>query len=369
MGQLKISFCTVCMNRLHYLQQTLAVNIMDNEDYENMEFVLLDYNSGDGLESYVKIHLQQYIQNGRLKYYRAPGPKYFHRSHSRNLAFKLADGDILCNIDADNFTGKGFASYVNAAFQKNGDIFLNTQAWIGNEAKKDILGRICVMKKHFLAIGGFDEYMEGYGFEDHDLANRLEQLGLKRTYIQKEAFLEAIPHTDAERISNEYIKQEFDQLLIKYIDPSTSEILILLADHNCLRGILVENAVVGSMQPRISTDVVHAEETYSLSGGKLMDGTWEKENAVLMINYGEGTRLFNGTDGEYVSEENNGVNKYYVTRDPALVDQIVLFVSEVTNKIKMRQNNTTKSLTVNNADFGSGTVFMNFNDSKPIVVS
>lgn len=365
MDQFKISFCTVCMNRLHHLQQTLPVNIMDNEDYERIEFVLLDYNSGDDLEWYVKIHLQQHIQNGRLKYYRAPGPKYFQRSHSRNLAFKLAHGDILCNIDADNFTGNGFASYVNAAFQKNGDIFLNTQAWIGNESKKDTLGRICVMKKHFMAIRGFDECMEGYGFEDHDLANRLEQLGLRRTYIQKEMFLQAIPHTDAERISNEYIKQEFDQLLIKYIDPATSEILILLADHKCLRGILVENAVVDSMQPRVSSDVVHAGETYSLSGGKLMDGTWQKENADLVINDGDVTSLLRSADGVYVLEE----NKYHVARDPDLINQIVLFVNEATNKKKMTQNIAAKLLSVNNAGFGAGTVYMNFDDSKPIFIS
>jgi len=45
----KISFCIVCMNRLHQLSQTLLQNIRDNEDYSELEFIVLDYNSNDGM--------------------------------------------------------------------------------------------------------------------------------------------------------------------------------------------------------------------------------------------------------------------------------------------------------------------------------
>ena len=54
----KISFATVCMNRLHHIRQTLPKNIADNSDYENVEFILLDYNSSDGLEEWVKETMQ-----------------------------------------------------------------------------------------------------------------------------------------------------------------------------------------------------------------------------------------------------------------------------------------------------------------------
>src|SRR5258708_30050005 len=44
----KISICTVCMNRTAQLAQTLPVNIIDNINHPNIEFIILDYNSKDG---------------------------------------------------------------------------------------------------------------------------------------------------------------------------------------------------------------------------------------------------------------------------------------------------------------------------------
>ena len=115
----KISFCTVCMNRLHHLRKTLLVNIIDNSDYRDAEFVLLDYNSTDGLEDFVRAEMKDYLNSGKLIYYKTLAPRYFNRSHSRNLVFKLSSGDLICNIDADNFTGKGFVCYLNSEFLKN----------------------------------------------------------------------------------------------------------------------------------------------------------------------------------------------------------------------------------------------------------
>ena len=45
----KISFCTTCKERLRHLKQTLPKNIKDNSNYPFIEFVILDYNSQDGL--------------------------------------------------------------------------------------------------------------------------------------------------------------------------------------------------------------------------------------------------------------------------------------------------------------------------------
>ena len=98
----KISFCTVCMNRLYHLKQTLPRSIKDNMDYPNVEFVLLDYNSEDGLENWVNTEMSDYIDSGVLVYYKTEEPEHFHRSHSRNVMFKLASGDILINLDADH---------------------------------------------------------------------------------------------------------------------------------------------------------------------------------------------------------------------------------------------------------------------------
>lgn len=58
------------MNRLSHLQETLPKNIHDNYLLGDVEFVLLDYNSSDGLESWVKNDMKKYIDLGILSYYK-----------------------------------------------------------------------------------------------------------------------------------------------------------------------------------------------------------------------------------------------------------------------------------------------------------
>jgi len=52
------------MNRLYHLQETLPKNIKDNYLPDDVEFVLLDYHSSDGLEEWVRSEMQTYIDNG-----------------------------------------------------------------------------------------------------------------------------------------------------------------------------------------------------------------------------------------------------------------------------------------------------------------
>ena len=69
----KISFCTTCMGRLHDLKVTLPFNIKDNQDYDDLEFVILDYNSGDNLWDWMKNNMSHEIEIGKVSYYRTTG--------------------------------------------------------------------------------------------------------------------------------------------------------------------------------------------------------------------------------------------------------------------------------------------------------
>ena len=57
----QISFCITCMNRLKHLQETLEKNILDNFLVDEVEFVVLDYNSQDGLEEWIAQSMMKYI--------------------------------------------------------------------------------------------------------------------------------------------------------------------------------------------------------------------------------------------------------------------------------------------------------------------
>jgi len=167
----RISLCTTCMNRLEDLRVTLPKNIADNADYPNVEFVLLDWNSSDDLQQWVRDTMMEHINSGRLVYYRYNEPQYFEMGRSRNVAFKLASGEIVNNVDADNFTKEGFASYINLMAE------IAPRKALFAKGKRLPHGRIGFYKDEFIALGGYDEDLVGYGHDDHDLICRAMGMG------------------------------------------------------------------------------------------------------------------------------------------------------------------------------------------------
>ncbi|HUT93886.1 MAG TPA: galactosyltransferase-related protein [Thermoguttaceae bacterium] len=164
--QYRVSLCTTCMGRLHDLRQTLPKNIEDNRDYPNVEFVVLDYNSGDGLEEWMRKQMMEHIESGLLAYYRTTEPRYYSMSHSRNVAFLVAGGDVVNNVDADNWTNPGFAAYVNRLANQC------PREAIFAKGKRLLHGRIGFFKDEWIALGGYDERLCGYGHDDKDLLYR-----------------------------------------------------------------------------------------------------------------------------------------------------------------------------------------------------
>src|SRR5690606_18126835 len=132
---------------------------------------------------------------GIVKYVYTAEPDVIRLSHSKNLAFRLSDGEIVCFLDADNFTGKGFASFIIQHFANNRKTFLSVDRSV---QASDNFGRICVRREDFIRVRGYDESMVGYGWEDIDLINRLKQLGLAEAYISDTTFLKAITHSNFE---------------------------------------------------------------------------------------------------------------------------------------------------------------------------
>ena len=244
----KISICTVCMNRLHHLKQTVVRNIKDNEFYGDIEFILLDYNSQDGMEEWVKENLTEYINTNKLIYFKTLEPDAWNPSHSKNLAFRLATGDIVCNIWSDYFTGENFADFVNFSFRDDPNIVMTPidfhKTKPGFYPPGDVLGKVCVRKNDFLHVGGFDERIDKHGFEDHDFVNRLELLGLRRVLIDDFSYLQYLPHDDSERYTPPSV--DLDALYVCYIDPSRSECLLLLKNGSFQKGILIDNYSINS---------------------------------------------------------------------------------------------------------------------------
>jgi len=178
----KISFCTTCMGRLCDLKETLPLNIEASKSYSNLEFVLLNYNSKDKLEEWVKENMMGHIESGRLVYYKTEDPEYFDMSHAKNIVSKLSSGDIINNLDADNYVFN--IKKEKQEFDMSWAHYLNRTA---NEFSEKVIfvksnrvphGRMGFYKKEFVELlGGYDENLKGYGYEDYDIVERAIHLG------------------------------------------------------------------------------------------------------------------------------------------------------------------------------------------------
>lgn len=205
----KISFCITCMNRLPHLKRTLKKNLKNNADYPEAEFVLLDYNSSDGLQDWILKNFKTELENGRLAYYQTKEPKYFHMAKAKNISHQLARGEIVCNLDADNYTGKDFAFFINSSLQKTTEIIgaYKKRRIIDPTSHRDCGGRIFLTKDNFLKLGGYDETFTGWGCEDDDFKIRAKTLGLKEAIIYP-FFLSYLSHRDILRDKNMEISKK-----------------------------------------------------------------------------------------------------------------------------------------------------------------
>jgi len=168
MDKLKISFCIPCMGRLHHLKETLPKNIEESSNYNNVEFIVLNYNSADKLDEWMRDNMMDHIKTGKIVYYKTIEPKYFRMSHSKNMVNRLGTGDLLFTLDADTFISKDICHYCDKVFSEN-------KLLIGKNS-----GNICLRSYFFHKVRGYDEEMVGWGKEDKDFYYRcIKCLGMR----------------------------------------------------------------------------------------------------------------------------------------------------------------------------------------------
>ncbi|WP_143309587.1 glycosyltransferase [Chitinophaga vietnamensis] len=352
--QYSISFCTVCMNRAMHLKETLLQNIIDNLDYHPVEFVLLDYGSRDDMYDWARQTLQSYVNKGLLRYYRNPEPQFFHMSHAKNMALRLASNEIVCSVDADNFTGRGFAAYINERFSRESDIFLSPPR-IGIDKKWwDVQGRICLRKDDFYTLRGYDEGVVEYGYEDQDFKNRLEVFGRRKVVIKDPAFLQALQHDDSLRIAEGCSTKKMKELFISIAD-DTSEI-IYLQNNNSYERFYTDNDLLiqeGNRPMKISLRNMYTG-IYAGDGRSLQ--LYKRNNEPLMI-------LSIQSDGSLRSKDQR---EFYPITSRQLCESFLMQRAIYLGR-KVYISNRNRATAVNGVGFGTGTVWRNFSDERIIL--
>jgi GT2 family glycosyltransferase len=355
--QKKISFCITCMNRLHHLKKTLEKNILENYLLNDVEFIVLDYNSSDGLDEWVKVEMEKYITLGILVYYKTNDPKSYNRSHSRNMAFRLSRGELICNLDADNYLGNDFAKKMLKG------LFHNFQSFYTSDCRiNDVFGRIVVRRKNFLNVRGYNEDLSGYGFEDVDLFNRLIKNGLKHLMFSDPEFYNVISHSKFERISNESMLENLIYVYIYYNTPYTSEVLFFNKDNSCMQAEFIDNKHLHVLKEENDCLIKRFtdERNYVMLTKPVNYGEWFQRESMVWFNVdGAQSSFSENCDKFYIK------NKcFYKINDNDLIVDILLTLSTAVNILESKK--ILCNLNVNMNGIGKGIVYKNFDYLKPI---
>jgi len=223
-----IIFVTTCKGRAQHIEQTLPRNLADNADFPDCKFVVLDYSSQDHLQEYLLNNHAKDIETGRLVVYSYPGAERFHVAHAKNLAARcgLIEGaDILVTLDADNYTGPGFARWVAdnltapRTFLCPDFPLIQSLPHGPDRPLRGFAGRLAIRAQDFIKMGGYDETYDTWRGEDIDMISRLLRTGGYTMKHIPTRLLGAIPHSAEVRFAEyPHARQYENRREVKIID-------------------------------------------------------------------------------------------------------------------------------------------------------
>ena len=199
-----LSIVTVCMNRLEHLLET-AERVSRWPVHQ--EHVIVDWSSA------VAVRREQLPADGRIRLLRVEGERSWNLCRAYNFAVSRAQGEWILKLDADTWptadwpgsvltpSGAGWPAVepVNGAAEPAAAAVAEGAGYAFGSGPEGRKGQFLMPRQLFGAVGGFNEHLIGYGFDDKDLQARLlVQTGQAAAPIP-EAWIGVIPHTDAER--------------------------------------------------------------------------------------------------------------------------------------------------------------------------
>ena len=177
-----LSFITTQKRRLWQIKKTLLINLKDNLKNKNkIEFIIVDFDHPkdvitDEETLYDYIHtfkFKKYIDIKYLKYYKCDKLLNWHASKAKNIAHNYANGKILVNLDADNFTGANGGIHILKIYNKFKNINNVIFHQVGEKSNYGSYGRVCYSKELFNNVNGYNEKLNPYGGAEIDLLNRM----------------------------------------------------------------------------------------------------------------------------------------------------------------------------------------------------
>lgn len=212
-----------CMNR----HETLAKVLPEWAAVEGVdEIVLVDFSSDPPLKDTVDA---TGVPN--VKLLRVEGEPKWVLSRAYNLGVNASSMESVLRIDCDYSVRPDFVSAhpLPAALQDSAAATQKTEAekpgyYRGNYAKArnedevHLNGAVFIRRADFWAVGGYDERIQTYGWDDEDLYNRLEKAGLRTLDLDYDK-ISHTPHGDGARAQSGVrfvgVEIDFNALLLE----------------------------------------------------------------------------------------------------------------------------------------------------------
>lgn len=217
-----VSVIIPCYNDYLYIQE--ALDSINNQDYENIEIIIID----DGSDQITKDVLVKIVQeNLQIIYQENKGT-----SVARNNGIKKAKGEFILTLDADDYFESTFISKGMQLLVQNSNLGL-ISCWFKIFNNKGVLenfkpkggdmntlifyngtsgGSALFRKKCWSDIDGYDEMMRS-GFEDWEFNISIAKAGWGIYIIEEELFNYREKENSRNKKANEFHKYE----LWKYI--------------------------------------------------------------------------------------------------------------------------------------------------------
>ncbi|CDF36354.1 unnamed protein product [Chondrus crispus] len=263
-----VTLVAVCMGRHDTVKKTAPawLNVKDVN-----EIILVDWSSEPPLEPVIR----SLPEGERVKVIRVNGETSWVLSRAYNLAVKAATYSHIIRTDCDYQVGEDFVDAHSKLMEHAQSSAVGDTATTGkhfyagnynlarNENEVHLNGAVFIRRKDFVDIGGYDERIQTYGWDDEDLYNRLDKAGLKKMNISYD-HVSHVKHDDSDRAQSGVkfatVEIDLNSLLLSKLQPWTKESKSATS-YRAKEGSVSANSIVieAEEKPKALRDLVSTE--------------------------------------------------------------------------------------------------------------
>lgn len=257
-----VSLVAVCMGRHDTIKKTvpawLAVNKVN-------EIIVVDWSSDPPLEPIIR----QIPGSERINVIRVNNEPQWVLSRAYNLAINATSYSHAIRTDCDYNIEPGFVEAHRKLIESPTQTAEGKHYYAGNynlarnENEVHLNGAVFIRRNDFLNVGGYDERIQTYGWDDEDLYNRLGSSGLEKHNISYD-HVSHVEHSNSGRAQSgvKFVTVEIDlnSLLLAKLKPWNKDVSSAsrYSVGKSSKGNLLE--VSAATKPKALKELVTAEE-------------------------------------------------------------------------------------------------------------